>query len=352
MTDSTGNRETGREPLRVGVVGYGYWGPNLARNFQKLPSAAVTGIADTDEQKLSAAGRQHPHARLSADAGTLLDDPNLDAVVIATPTATHHDLARTALDAGKHVLVTKPLAQSSEEVELLIARAEAAGRVLMVDHTFIYTGAVRTIRELIASGKLGDIFYCDAIRINLGLIQRDVNVLWDLGPHDLSILDYWFSARPTRVAAVGIEPVTRERQDRESVVYLTVWLEDGTLAHFHLSWLSPVKIRRSLIAGSRKMVVYDHLDPDYQVKIYDKGVDIMSKERMDEYLVQYRVGDVFSPKVDQTEALETECRHFVDCCDGQDTPITGGASGLRVLRTLEAAQESIRRGGEVVNIES
>lgn len=336
--------------LRVGVVGCGYWGPNFIRNFQKLEGAEMVAAADLDRGKLQAVGRQLPHVRLEEDAERILRDPGIDAVVIATPAATHHRLAAAALEAGKHVLVTKPLAPSSREVEDLIRRAEAAGRVLMVDHTFIYTGAVRMIRDLVAAGDLGEVYYCDSIRINLGLFQSDVNVLWDLGPHDLSILDYWLDGRPVKVAAVGADALGRPGRPQESVVYLTVWLENGTLAHFHLSWLSPVKIRRTLLAGSRKMVIYDHLDPDFQVKIYDRGVEMTSREEQVEFLVQYRVGDVHAPKVDQTEALGIECEHFVACCRTGERPVTDGESGLRVTRLLEAAEASIRRGGEAVTL--
>lgn len=338
--------------LRVGVIGCGYWGPNFVRNFQRTEGADMVAVADLSPGRLDRMRAMLPHLETTTDAEKLLSDPELDAVVVTTPVSSHFDLARRALEGGKHVLVTKPFTRTAREAEDLIALAERVGRVVMVDHTFVYTGAVRTIGELIETGELGNLHYCDSARVNLGLLQPDTNVLWDLGPHDLSILEHWLRARPVKVSAVGSDPIGYSERGFESVVYVNLWLEDGMLAHLHLSWLSPVKLRRTLISGSRKMVVYDHLDPDHQVKIYDKGVDVTSSEERYEMLVQYRVGNMQAPKVDQTEALELECRHFVECCRDGARPITGGEAGLRVVRVLEAAQLSMDRGGEVISLAS
>lgn len=338
--------------LKVGVIGCGYWGPNFVRNFQRTEGAEMVAVADLDPDRLARMRAILPHLETTTDAEALLSDPALDAVVVTTPVSSHFELARRALEAGKHVLVTKPFTRTSREAEELIALAERVGRVVMVDHTFVYTGAVRTIGELIEAGELGTLHYCDSARVNLGLLQPDTNVLWDLGPHDLSILEHWLRARPVKVSAVGSDPIGYSEKGFESVVYVNLWLEDGMMAHLHLSWLSPVKLRRTLISGSRKMVVYDHLDPDHQVKIYDKGVDVTSSEERYEMLVQYRVGNMHAPKVDQTEALELECRHFVECCRDGARPITGGEAGLRVVRVLEAAQLSMDRGGEVISLAS
>lgn len=336
--------------LKIGVVGCGYWGPNFVRNFHRVEGAEVVAVADLDPDRVERLRRLYPHLQGTTDPEELLNRRDLDAVVVTTPLSTHFDLARRALERGKHVLVTKPFTATAREAEDLLTLAERHERVLMVDHTFVYSGAVRTIRSLLESGEVGRVHYCDFARVNLGLLQADTNVLWDLGPHDLSILDHWMEAKPVRISAVGSDPLRYSDRRFESVVYVSLWLEDGVLAHLHLSWLSPVKLRRTLISGSRTMVLYDHLDPDHQVKIYDKGVDLPSPEERYQMLVQYRVGNMHAPKVDQTEALEHECNHFVDCCRSDAEPITGGLEGLRVVRWLEAAQRSMDRGGEVISL--
>jgi predicted dehydrogenase len=270
-----------------------------------------------------------------------LDGNDIDAVAIATPISTHYPLARDALLRGKHVLVEKPMTATVAESEELIRLAEAQRRVLMVDHTFCYSGAVRKIRELIDSGALGELYYYDAVRINLGLFQRDLNVLWDLAPHDFSILSYLVDREPVGVSAVGAAPIRWDGWRRESIAYITVEYGDGILAHIHVNWLSPVKMRRILIGGSQKIVVYDHLDPDNQVKIFDKGVDAVTDEDRRRVLIQYRTGDMHAPKVDQTEALELACRDFVDSVRNGRPPRADGRAGLRVVRLLEAAQRSL-----------
>ncbi len=337
--------------IKVAVIGCGYWGPNLVRNFYKSKDCKIVAVADLDTKRLDYIRKLFPSLETTTDTLRLLHHQDIDAIVVATPVSTHYDLAKEALLADKHVLVSKPLTQTSTEAEQLIALAEKHHRVLMVDHTFIYTGAARKIRELIDQGELGDIYYFDSVRVNLGLFQSDVNVVWDLGPHDFSIMDYVLSAEPISISAVGINAIPYSDNGHESVAYVTVRLRTGVIAHLHLSWLSPVKIRQTLISGSRRMIVYDHLDYNHQVKIYDKGVEICSTQDRYQAIVQYRTGDMYSPKVDQTEPLEIECQQFVDCCLGNVEPISNGHSGLRVVRLLEAAQQSMKRGGEVISLD-
>lgn len=329
--------------IHVGLVGCGYWGPKLVRNFQKTPGCRLVAVADLDPGKLESLRRSYPGLHTTRSGEALIDSPELDAVVIATPISTHFSLARRALLKGKHVLVEKPLTQNPAEAEELVQLARLTNdRVLMVDHTFIYTGAVRKIRELIESGELGEIYYYDSVRVNLGLFQHDVNVLWDLAPHDFSLMLYLVGKQPVRVAATGIAPVRWKNWNLESVAHVTVDFHDGTLAHFHLNWLSPVKVRKTLIGGSRKMVVYDPLDPDSEVKIYDRGVEIESESDRYRALVQYRTGDVVLPKLDQTEALENVCRHFIDSILTGSRPESDGEAGLEVVRLIMAAQESMK----------
>jgi predicted dehydrogenase len=335
-------------PVRIGVLGCGYWAPNLIRNFQKLPECQVVAAADPDSTRVEALRRIYPYIQTTTDSDAVLNRGDVDACVVVTPISTHYPLAKAALEGGKHVLVEKPLAETSAQAGELVALADRRERVLLVDHTFVYTGAVRKIRDLIAAGELGTILYLDSVRINLGLVQRDANVLWDLAPHDFAIMDYLFEAAPERVSAVGACPIDIGGVHLESVAYVTVQLRGGTTAHFHLSWISPLKIRRMLIVGNRKMVVYDHLDPDNQVKVYDKGYEIGSVEERDRVRIQRRTGDMYAPKVDQAEALEHLCRHFVECILHQLRPVTDGRAGARVVRLLEAAQRSMVQGGSWV----
>jgi predicted dehydrogenase len=338
--------------IGIGVIGCGYWGPNLVRNFNSSRSCRLVAVADRDPTRRELMGGLYPGVGVLADGADLIARPDVDAVAIATPVTTHYPLAKQALEAGKHVLVSKPLARSSSEAEELTALAEKNDAVLLVDHTFLYSGAVRTIRDLVRRGDLGDVYYFDSVRVNLGLFQPDVNVLWDLAAHDLAIMDFVLGAEAAQVSAVGADPLSYSSQGHESIAYVTVRYESGVLAHFHVSWLSPVKVRRTLICGSRRMVVYDHLDPDHQVKLYDKGVELPSLSQRHEALVQYRVGDMRAPKIDQTEALQTECAHFVECCEGRAVPETPGALGVRVVRLLEAAEHSLRHEGRLVPLGS
>jgi predicted dehydrogenase len=337
-------------PVRIGVLGCGYWGPNLIRNFAKLRVCEILAVADVDPRRLEPVQWAYPKIKTLSSPEALLYEDAIEAVVIVTPVSTHYALAKTALENDKHVLLEKPLAASVKQAEELVQLAEERGKILMVDHTFVYTGAVRKIRQLIDTGEFGEIYYYDSVRVNLGLFQRESNVLWDLGPHDFSIMDYLIDEQPTGISAIGAKPVRRGDWAHESVVYVAIHFKSGLLAHFHLNWLSPVKVRRTLIGGSKKMIVYDHLDPDNQLKVFDKGVEVSLAEDLSKVLVQYRTGDMWAPKVDQTEALEIVCKHFIDCVQTGGKPITNGQVGLQIVRLLEAAQESMARHGEVIEL--
>jgi predicted dehydrogenase len=337
--------------ISIGVIGCGYWGPNLIRNFVENERASLRWICDVDTHRLREIGRRYPSARTTNDRRQLLADPELDAVVIATPVATHYPFVKDALEAGKHVLVEKPFTTSMREAEELIRLAETTGRTLMIDHTFVYTGAVRKIKEIVESGEIGDLLYFDSVRINLGLFQRDINVVWDLAPHDLSIMDFLVGREPVALTATGSSHI---EHGIENIAYVMLRFADQFIAHFHFNWLAPVKIRRTLIAGSRKMIVYDDIEPTEKVRVYDKGVTTnriesdTDKEAAYRTLVSYRTGDVWVPKLDSTEALAHVCAEFLDAIRDQRRPLTDGAAGLRVVHLLEAAQQSINQGGKLI----
>lgn len=333
----------------VGVVGYGYWGPNLVRNLSEAPRARVRAISDLRPERLALASQRFPSIEVTSDYPRFLNDSRIDAIVIATPVSTHYELARQALQAGKHVLVEKPMAASSEQALRLIELARRHDRVLMVGHTFVYTSAVRRIHELVANGGLGQIYYYDSVRVNLGLFQHDVNVLWDLAVHDLSIMDYVLPDRPEAVSAVGVSHVSGEP---ENIAYLTLLFEGSLIAHIHVNWLAPVKVRRTLIGGSRKMIMYDDLEPSEKVKVYDKGITLTTDpERIVQLLVGYRAGDMWAPQLDVVESLRTEVCHFIECIEAGREPLTGGESGLRVVRLLEAASRSMAQRGRLVELD-
>lgn len=334
--------------LKLGVIGYGYWGPNLVRNFMEAPGSTVVAVCDLRHERLEQLTNRHPSIKRCTDTQALLNDSQIEAIAIATPVATHFDLALAALRAGKHVLVEKPLAANSEQVLQLIEEAAARKRVLMVDHTFVYTGAVRKIRELITENHLGEIYYYDAVRVNLGLFQHDVNVIWDLAIHDLSIMDYVLPSRAVAVSATGISNIPGQP---ENVAYITLFFGNPQIAHVHVNWLTPVKVRHTLIGGSDKMILYDDLEPSEKVKVYDKGVRVsQSPEAVYEMLVSYRSGDMWAPRLDATEALHTEALHFIDCIQNNKQPVTDGHAGLRLVRIVEAAERSLRARGELVEI--
>jgi predicted dehydrogenase len=333
--------------IRVGIIGYGYWGPNLVRNFSEAAGVTVQAICDLSASRLERAAARYPAVRMTTDANAVLTDPAVDAVAIATPVSTHFDLAMRALAEGKHVMVEKPLAASGDEAARLVDEADRRGLVLMVDHTFVYTGAVRRIRDIVSSGDLGDIYYYDSVRVNLGLFQHDVSVIWDLAVHDLSILDYVLPNRPASVSATGMSHVGGEP---ENIAYLTLFFPDSLIAHVHVNWLAPVKVRRTLIGGARKMIVYDDIEPSEKVKVYDRGISVTdgTTEGVYKMLVSYRTGDMWAPRLDLTEALQLEVAHFVRSVEGRERPITGGDAGLRVVRILEAASASMRQQGRPV----
>ncbi len=333
----------------VGIIGYGYWGPNLVRNFFEARGASVRVVCDQRPGRLEHAGARFPGVRTTTNVDELIADSAVDAVAIATPVSTHFEFAMRALSAGKHVLVEKPLASTADEGRRMIDEAERRGLVLMVDHTFVYTGAVRKIREVVAAGDLGDIYYYDSVRVNLGLFQHDVSVIWDLAVHDLSILDYVLPARPHAVSATGMSHVAR---GPENIAYLTLFFSGALIAHIHVNWLAPVKVRRTLIGGSRKMIVYDDLEPSEKVKIYDRGISVGDQgvEGVYKMLVSYRIGDMWAPQLDLTEALQIETAHFIGCIEGRERPTTDGHAGLRVVEIMEAATRSMGEQGRPVDL--
>ena len=335
--------------LRVGVIGYGYWGPNLVRNFMSAPGSSVVAVCDLVEQRLSSLRKLYPAIKVTTNPNELISDKNLDAVIVSTPVSTHFELAMSALRAGKHVLVEKPLAANSLEARKLIAEAEARKLVLLVDHTFVYTDAVRKIREMISSGKLGEIYYYDAVRVNLGLFQHDVNVIWDLAIHDLSIMDYVLPHRPVAISATGMSHVPGQP---ENVSYITLFFNEAQIAHVHVNWLTPVKVRHTLIGGSEKMILYDDLEPSEKLKVYDKGITVTpGPEDVYKMLVSYRSGDMWAPRLDNTEALQTEAIHFIDCVENGTKPETDGSAGLRMVTMIEAAEHSLHNRGSLVELD-
>jgi len=334
--------------IGVGVVGYGYWGPNFARNFAESSRCRLVAVSDLSEDRLARAAVRHPGVSTTPDDRALIDDSRVDAVAIATPVGSHGELALRALRAGKHVLVSKPLASSSEQARALVDEADLRGLVLMVDHTFLYAGAVRKIRDLVAGGELGQIHYYDSVRVNLGLFQRDVNVIWDLAVHDLSILDFVLPDRPRAVSAIGMSHVPGTP---ENLAYVTLLFDGRLIAHTHVNWLAPVKVRRTLIGGSAKMIVYDDLEPSEKVKLYESGVTV-TEDPNDIYriLFDYRTGDMWAPQLSRDEALKTEVAEFLDCVENGTTPLSDGRAGLRLVRLLEAATVSLGRQGGIVEL--
>jgi len=334
--------------IRVGVVGYGYWGPNLVRNFMAAQGSSVVAVADLNEARLQPLQKLYPSLKTYANAIDLIRATDIDAVVIATPVSSHFDLALATLQSGKHVLVEKPIASTSDQAKHLIDEAARRNLVLMVDHTFVYTDAVRKVRELISSGALGQIYYYDAVRVNLGLFQHDVNVIWDLAIHDLSIMDFVLPAKPVAVSATGMSHVPGQP---ENVAYITMFFASAQIAHVHVNWLTPVKVRHTLIGGSEKMILYDDLEPSEKLKVYDKGITVTpGPEDVYKLLVSYRSGDMWAPRLDNTEALQTEALHFIDCLETGKQPETDGLAGLRMVTMIEAAEQSLLGRGQLVEL--
>ncbi len=335
--------------IRIGVVGCGYWGPNLIRNFTQIGGSEVTLCADLNDRRLAHMKTLYPHLVTTKNYEDIFSKREIDAVAIATPPGTHFEIAMKALEAGKHVFVEKPLALSSPECTKLIASAAERKLTLMVGHTFVYTAAVNKVKELIEAGELGDIYYISTERVNLGIFQDDINVVWDLAPHDVSILNYILDSMPDSVSAEGHSYI---RGDAEDVAFLTFKYPKSILAHVHVSWLNPNKIRCMTVVGSRKMLVYDDVSSLEKIRIYDKGVTVQPHyDTFGEFQLSYRFGDIFIPKLDDSEPLKIACQHFIDCIEKKRTPRSAGIEGLNVVRVIEAANESIRNSGATIHLD-
>jgi predicted dehydrogenase len=330
----------------MGVVGYGYWGPNIVRNLRSLEGCQVVGVCDQSPAAMRRIKQAHPDLNVTTNCSELLESKEIDAVAVVTPVCTHFDLAKAALQNGKHVFVEKPFTATVRQAEELVELAERKNLKIMVDHTFLFTGAVRKIRELIDEGVLGDLYYYDSTRVNLGLFQHDVSVIWDLAPHDLSIMSYLIPEEPEAVVATGQSHLN----GLVDVAFLTVYFPGNTIAHINVNWLSPVKVRTTLLGGEKKMLVWNDLEADEKLKIYDKGAQISNGQGLYDLMVSYRSGDMWAPKVEQTEALKLELGHFVDCVLKDTTPLNDGIAGLRVVKLLEAADRSLKERGRAVQI--
>ena len=333
--------------INVGVIGYGYWGPNIVRNFSSVEGTSVTAVCDQRPSALAKAQKAHPSIRVTADAQEIVTSPEIDVVAVVTPVWTHYDLTKAALENGKHVFVEKPFTATTRQAEELINLAEQKKLMIMVDHTFLFTAAVRKIYELVDSGDLGKLYYYDSTRANLGLFQHDVNVVWDLAPHDLSIVDFLIKDKPEAVVATAGQHLN----GMEDVAYLTLYFPDKVIAHINVNWLSPVKVRTTLIGGEKKMLVWDDIEPDEKIRIYDKGVEqVADREGIYKLLVKYRTGDMCAPHLEHVEALSTEIRYFIECLRADKAPINDGRAGLRVVSILEAADQSMKNRGELVEL--
>jgi predicted dehydrogenase len=334
--------------IRIGVIGYGYWGPNLVRNFAEMGRAEIAAVSDLDPKKLELVSRRFPAVKTTTDYQDLLRDPKIDAIAVATPVNTHFELGMAALKAGKHLWLEKPMTETSLQARKLVDEAEKRKLVLHVDHTFIYTGAVKKMKELVDADELGKVLYYDSTRVNLGLFQRDVSVISDLAVHDFSILDHLLGEQPEAVSAGGINhfPGTPE-----NLAYITMFYGSGAIAHVNVSWLAPVKIRNVLVGGAKKMFVYNDLEPSEKLKVYDKGVSFTDDPaQIYQMRVGYRTGDMWAPKLDESEALKVESEHFLDCIDKKQASLTDGRLGLRVIEVLEAATSSMKARGETIHL--
>jgi len=334
--------------MKVGVIGLGYWGPNLVRNFLANPEVESVTACDIKPERLEAIGSKMPAVNLTTNCNDLYKG-DFDIIAIATPVNSHYKFAKESLEAGKHIWVEKPFTSTSQQAEELVELAEKKNLKIFVDHTFIYTGAVKKIKEIAEEGELGKIIYFDSVRVNLGLFQHDVNVIWDLAPHDLSIMKYVLSDK--KIVAVSAHGIANY-YDHENIAHLSVYFENNCFAHFHVNWTSPVKIRRMIIGGDKKMIVFDDMENMEKIKLYDSHIEVESPESIHEMLVQYRTGDMYSPKVVQTEALALGVQEFIDAIKEDRQPLTNGVDGLEVVKILEAADKSIKNRGEVVEITS
>jgi predicted dehydrogenase len=332
--------------INVGVIGYGYWGPNVVRNFHRLSTCHLVAVCDKNPLLLDRCLASYPGLQGTKDAEEIATSPRIDAVAIVTPVSTHYELARTCLENGKHVFVEKPFTATVAQAEELIELAARKNLTIMVDHTFLFTGAVRKMKELIEQQTLGQLYYYDSVRVNLGLFQHDVNVIWDLAPHDLSIMDYVIDDRPSAVIATGISHFN----GLEDMAYITIYFPNNIIAHLSVNWLSPVKVRTTLIGGENKMLVWNDLESDEKIKIYDKGVKVTNKQGVYDLLVNYRSGDMWAPRVEQTEALAVEAEYFIDCILHNQKPFNDGEAGLRIVKLLAAANVSIKQRGQLVHV--
>ena len=332
--------------MNFGVIGYGYWGPNIVRNLMSLDGSEVRAIAEINPAAQARARKVYPGVTITPSAIEVISSPQIDAIAIVSPVWTHYELTKAALENGKHVFVEKPFTSTSAQGEELINLAQQKNLKIMVDHTFLFTGAVKRIGQLMNEGALGNLYYYDSTRVNLGLFQHDINVLWDLAPHDLSIMDHLIKTTPEAVVATG----QGHLNGHEDVAYMTIYFPEKVIAHINVNWLSPVKVRTTLIGGEKRMIVWNDLEADEKVKVYDKGVKITSREGVYELLVSYRSGDMWSPQLEQIEALRQEMNYFVECVSTGQEPFNNGCAGLRVVRMLEAASESLSRKGAFVRL--
>jgi predicted dehydrogenase len=330
--------------IRVGVIGYGYWGPNIVRNFHRTAGCRVEMVCDKSAKMLERLAQANPEIKGTTNCNDVVSSPDIDAVAVVTPVWTHYELTKKALENGKHVFVEKPFTSCVKQAEELIELADKKGLKIMVDHTFLFTGAVRKIRQLIDNNTLGNLYYYDSTRVNLGLFQHDVNVIWDLAPHDLSIMDYLLNQKAEAVSATGQSHLN----GHEDIAFMTVYFPGNVIAHINVNWLSPVKVRTTLIGGERKMLVWNDLEADEKIKVYDKGVDVRTREGVYDLLVSYRSGDMWAPQVEQVEALKLEVEHFRDCLSNNAPILNDGIAGLRVVSMLEAATKSINKRGELI----
>ena len=332
--------------IRIGVIGYGYWGPNIVRNLRSLEGCQVAAVCDQSPAALKRVKQAYPDQPVTEQSADLLTSAQIDAIAVVTPVCTHFELAKAALENGKHVFVEKPFTSTTQQAEELIELAERKHLTIMVDHTFLFTGAVRKIRQLIDEGVLGDLYYYDSTRVNLGLFQHDVSVVWDLAPHDLAIMDFLIQEKPDAVVATG----QAHLNGLVDVAFITIYFPSNTIAHVNVNWLSPVKVRTTLIGGEKKMLVWNDVEADEKIKVYDKGVEMNNGHGLHDLLVSYRAGDMWAPRVEQAEALKVELNYFIDCVTKNQTPLNDGVAGSRVVKLLEAADQSLRERGRAVQL--
>lgn len=336
-----------KEMLNIAVVGFGYWGPNIVRNFYSAEKANVVSVCDRESKALKRVERSYPGIKTTTDYDDIVSSSEVDAIAIVTPVRTHYELARKALNNDKHVFVEKPFTSTVAQAEELLELADRKNLIIMVDHTFLFTGAVKKIKEIVDDNILGELYYYDSMRVNLGLFQHDVNVIWDLAPHDLSIMDYVIGEKAEAITATGKKHFCNGHED---IAFITVFFANNLIGHFNVNWISPVKIRTTLIGGEKKMLLWNDLEADEKVKIYDKGVNIENREGVYDLLIKYRSGDMWAPRVEQSEALKAEIEYFIDCVLNDQVPFNDGRAGLRVVKILEASNESLKNNGKMIKL--